>query len=121
MCSPVLKWTRRSLVFNFHERVASPRMVKQNLGAAHGCLMSCKSIGALSAHANLMPAINSYPKLLPLSTHSNQGRVLLQEHWQFGRLAAHSRLVLLCLVFRAEKFPMHCYRVRGASGEILSQ
>jgi hypothetical protein len=33
---------------NFHEKVVSPRMMKENLGAARGCLMSCKSIGALS-------------------------------------------------------------------------
>jgi hypothetical protein len=69
-------------------------MMKENLSAARGCLVSCKSFGALSAHVNLILATNSYLKLLPLSTHSKQGRVFLRRHRQFGRLAAHSRVAI---------------------------
>ncbi len=34
------------------------------------------SLLPMRSHVNLIPAVNSYPKLLPLSTHSKQGRVL---------------------------------------------
>ena len=60
----------------------SPRMMKENLAAARGCLMSYKPFGALTLHVNLIPATNSYPKLLPLSTHSKQGRVSLRRRWK---------------------------------------
>src|SRR5665647_693845 len=84
---------------NFHESIASPRMMKENRIAARGCLMSCKSFGALTPHVNLIPATNSYPKLLPLSTHSKQGRVLSWGHRQPGRLAAHSRVAFVVFGF----------------------
>ena len=98
-------------------------MMKENISAARGCLMSCKSFGALTPHVNLIPATNSYPKLLPLSTHSKQGRFSSRDHRQFGRLTASTRAAHVMTDVSKRYFPFEVSWGRGsvAVSSVLSQ
>ena len=108
---------------NSHETKAAPLIMKENCSAARGCLMSCKSFGALTPHVNLIPATNSYPKLLPLSTNSKQSHAPSVGHRQFGRLTAPTRAAHWLIDTSDSYFPQVMSRGRGsvAHSSVLSQ
>ena len=68
--------------------LSAPRMMKDNFIVARTQTEVAKFFGALTPHVNVTRVTNSYPKLLPLSTHSKKAVFRFRNLGYFGRLSA---------------------------------